>query len=259
MGILSGVIIALLAVALALSLWKLKNYREDRKKRGILKPWPVTQIEIDQFDPRFVPGSLGPDPSTEIRFVAGFHVDGGISDFESWILCNFAKSARSIFELGTCTGKTTYLLAANSSPDARVTTITLAPDQLASYRADAGDDREATEAAIAESAYAEFYYSNRAEAAKITQLFGDSKEFDQTPYLGTFDLIFVDGSHARSYVESDSKKALAMLKPGGVVFWHDYHGPRRAKGVFQALNDLSRSLPLVHIKGTALVAYRKPA
>jgi predicted O-methyltransferase YrrM len=253
------VIIAVLALALAASLWKLKNYREDRKKRGLLKPWPVRQIGIDEFDPRFKPGRLGPDPATEIRFVAGFHVDGGISDFETWILCTLAKDAKTIFELGTCTGKTTYLLAANAPADARVITLTLAPDQLAAYKAGEGDDREATEAALAESAYAEFYYSGRPEAAKITQLFGDSKAFDETPYLGQCDLVFVDGSHARSYVESDSRKALAMVKPGGVVFWHDYHGPRRAKGVFQALNDLSRTLPLAHIRGTALVGYRKPA
>jgi predicted O-methyltransferase YrrM len=88
-------------------------------------------------------------------------------------------------------------------------------------------------------------------------LFGDSKRFDESRFAGTCDLVFVDGSHARSYVESDSRKALRMLRPGGIVLWHDYHGPRRARGVFDALNALAGELPLAHIKGTSLVAYRR--
>ncbi len=95
-------------------------------------------------------------------------------------------------------------------------------------------------------------------AAKITQLFGDSKAFDATPYAGQCDLVFVDGFHARSYVESDSRKAFAMLWPGGHVLWHDYKGPLGARGVYDVLNALARDLPLQHIKGTTLVAYRKP-
>ena len=49
-----------------------------------------------------------------------------------------------------------------------------------------------------------------------------------------------------------------MVRPGGIVLWQDYRGPRKAKGVFRALNELNAKLPLVRIKGTALVAYRRP-
>jgi hypothetical protein len=70
------------------------------------------------------------------------------------------------------------------------------------------------------------------------------------------DLIFIDGSHAHSYVESDTKKALRMIKPGGIIFWHDYRGSNRAPGVFETLNAFSKTLKLVHIAGTSLVAYK---
>jgi hypothetical protein len=70
--------------------------------------------------------------------------------------------------------------------------------------------------------------------------------------------VFVDGSHAYSYVVNDSAKALALIKPAGIVLWHDYQGPQHSPGVYQALNELSRRLPLVHIARTSLVAYRKP-
>ena len=247
-----------LALGLGIALAHVIRYREARKQRGILRPWPIRRVPIEQFDARFQRTPLGPPRASEIRFIAGYGVAGGISDFESWILCVLARQARHVFEFGTCTGKTTFLLAANAGPEARVTTLTLKPEHQAEYRDAQGDDAEARSAAMHESSFVDFFYDGSPEAAKIEQLFGDSKGFDETPYLGRCDLVFVDGSHARSYVESDSGKALRMVKPGGFVFWHDYGGPRRAKGVFEALNALARELPLVHISGSSLVAYRRP-
>jgi hypothetical protein len=49
------------------------------------------------------------------------------------------------------------------------------------------------------------------------------------------------------------------VAPGGLVLWHDYAGPRHAPGVYRALNELARRLPLVRLEGTTLVAYRRPA
>jgi hypothetical protein len=247
-----------LAAALAAVLWRMKNDREDRALRGVLRSWPIRQIDLDDFDPVFRTGERGPDQRTEIRFIANFRVEGGISDLETWILCNLARSVERVFEFGTATGKTTYMLAANSPTTTRIATLTLAPGQIGLYRAAPGDRADARGSAAAESQFTGFYYTGTPEAAKIEQLFGDSKALDEGPYAGRCDLVFVDGSHARSYVESDSRKALRMARPGGVVLWHDYRGPRRARGVFQALNALAAELPLVHLKGTSLVAYRKP-
>src|SRR5262249_9067092 len=123
------------------------------------------------------------------------------------------------------------------------------------------DDPGARKAALEESAFKDnFYYSGMPEAAKIMQLLGDSKMLDETPYAESCDFVFVDGSHAYSFVESDTKKAMRMVRPGGAVLWHDYRGPRAPKDVFRYLNELNRSVPgLVHIRGTALVAWRRPS
>lgn len=248
------------AAGLGAALWKIARHRELRKMRGAFGDWPVKPVEPGEFDARLAAGPLGPARESEIRFVAMVRVPGGISDLETWILCNLAKDATRVFEFGTATGKTTYLLAANAPAGAEIVTLTLAPGQAASYRAETGDSDGAREAAANESKFADaFFYSGAPEARKIVQLFGDSKAFDETPYLGSCDLVFVDGAHARSYVESDTKKALAMAKPGGAVLWHDYRGPRAPVDVFRYLNELSRTLPgMVHLKGTALVAWRKP-
>lgn len=250
-----------ITVALAACLAAVGNYavrlRIRFKQRGLFGSWPIRRVKLSAVDPVFTPNELGTRLATEVRFFANIDVPGGVSDLEAWVLAVLAKRSRSIFEFGTCSGRTTYLMAVNSPCDAEVTTLTLGPDQHGDYRSEAGDEECAVNAAIAESANSTFVYSETEAEAKITQLFVDSKMFDHSPWRGKCDLIFVDGSHAYSYVVSDTKKALEMVAPGGVVIWHDYQGPRRAKGVWKALNELAGELPLVHVAGTSLVVYRK--
>ena len=233
-------------------------YLQDRRRRMRVK-WPIPTVPLAELDPVFRTNELGPTLETEVAFVGRgpLVVPGGTTDAEAWVLATLAKKARRIFEFGTCTGKTTYLVARNSPADASVTTITLAPDQTDSYVREEGDNRKNVRAALRESKNTSFLYNHTPVEAKVQQLFGDSKAFDESPYLGACDLVFVDGSHAYSYVISDSRKALRMVKPGGVILWHDYVGPEE-EGVFRGLNEIGRELPLVHVEGTTFIAYRKP-
>ncbi len=252
------VLVALLALSTVLLASYVVRVRGEKHGRGILRKWPVPEVNLHEFDQRFNPGALGPDRRTEIAFIARYHVQSGASDFETWILANLAKTAKTIFEFGTASGKTTYVLARNAPADTRIVTLTLGPDQHGDYQEAEGDEPDAAKWAMQESRFERFYYSGTDVEPKIEQLFGDSKTFDESPYAGQCDLIFIDGSHAYSYVQSDTRKALRMVKPGGVILWHDYRGPRHNKGVFRALNELNRDLALERIKGTWLIAYRQP-
>jgi predicted O-methyltransferase YrrM len=214
----------------------------------------------EHIDPVFRPNELGPGHDTEVVFLGRgpYVVDGGTSDAEAWILAVLAKRAECLFEFGTCTGKTAYLWARNSPPHAKIVTITLAPEGRGDHHAEVTDDPRDVEYAVRESSYSTFVYTDTDVSHKVEQLFGDSKTLDITPWAGRCDVVFVDGSHAYSYVVSDSAKALALVRPGGLVLWHDYAGPRHSAGVYRALNELATRLPLVRISGTALAAYRKP-
>lgn len=245
-------------IALAGAVYRLRQNRAKFEGRGLLFRWPIRKVPAGEVDEALAPGELGPKLESETIFLPAINVLGGISDRETWVLCAIASKSKLIFELGTCTGKTTYLLARNAPADARVVTLTLAPEQASVYANASGDAGRDRRAAIEESAFTEFFYSGTPVEGRITQLFGDSKAFDESEYAGQCDMIFVDGSHAASYVESDSRKALRMVKPGGLIFWHDYRGPQRAPGVFTTLNRLSKELPLRHIEGTTLVCYRAP-
>jgi hypothetical protein len=258
------VFLALLAalwfvVALALAIPLLRQ-RNVRKQRNLLGEWPIPRVRPEVVDAVFQPGPFGPTLDTEVAFVGRgpYVVDGGTSDAEAWVLAVLARRAKLMFEFGTCTGKTAYLWARNSPPDARVVTLTLAPENVGSYQREANDDPGDVKFALRESTHTEFLYAGSPVASKVEQLFGDSKTFDVSPWKGRCDLVFVDGSHAYSYVVSDSEKALELLAPGGLVLWHDYAGPRHAPGVYRALNELSKGVPLVRIEGTTLVAHRRP-
>jgi hypothetical protein len=238
----------------------LLRQRSARKQRNMLGEWPISRVKPDVVDPVFAPGPFGPTLATEVSFIGRgpYVVDGGTSDSEAWIVAVLARRARLMFEFGTCTGKTAYLMARNAAPDAKVITLTLAPENVQSYRREETDDANDVAFALKESTHTDFLYSGTPVADRVTQLFGDSKTFDASPWTASCDLVFVDGSHAYSYVVSDTQKALALVAPNGLVLWHDYAGPRHAPGVYRALNELAGRLPLVRIEGTTLVAYRRP-
>jgi predicted O-methyltransferase YrrM len=248
--------LALLA-SLALTL-RLSRVIEKRENRGWPFRWPIPRVHPRELDPVFATTDLGPTLDTLVHYSSSIDVQGGTSDREAWILAVLAKRSHTIFEFGTCTGKTAHLLALNAPDASTIHTITLAPDQAASYVKAAEDEGHETKAALRASVHTSFVYTNTPVAHKVRQYFGDSKAFDVAPLANTCDLIFVDGSHTASYVRSDSEKALAMLAPGGIIIWHDYRGPWRPRGVYKVLNQLASRLPLVHIQGTSFVAYRKP-
>lgn len=215
-------------------------------------------VDLSEVDPLFRSDDKGVSRDTEVRMIGGTVV-GGTSPRESWVLAVLAKSARRMFEFGTCTGKTTYAWAVNSPEQAKVTTLTLAPGDHAAYGEQVGDSSADVRHALNESAFDSFYYSGTPVEHKVEQLFGDSKQLATEGRAEQYDLIFIDGSHAYSYVQSDTNKALEMLAPGGIVLWHDYRGPRQTKGVYQSLNELAERMPLGRVSDTSLVFYRKPA
>jgi len=238
------------------------NYALRQRVRMKLRPNfskpPIPHVALGAWNEIFRSNGLGPDRASEIRFIGQAGSLSTISDTETWVLGALAKGARRIFEFGTATGRTTYVLACNAPDDAKIDTLTFRASESDTYEMteDDPDAEKWRSIAIGESNYEHFYYEDTPVADKVTQHFGDSAKFDIAPFEGKVDLIFVDGAHAYTYVKGDSARALRMVAPGGHVLWHDYSP--RCPGVFKALNELGRELPLAHLKGTTLVAYRKP-
>jgi hypothetical protein len=247
-------LILVLLVTNAMFFKKYKKYKAMRDNKFFLP-----QISLADVSPVFNTNRFGPMLESEVHFMGrgDLCVPGGTSDSEAWILATLAKNALNMFELGTCTGKTSYLMARNSKPEAKVFTLTLPPEEIKKYEQTSHDDKIATNNALSESAFTNFFYSGTSVEKKIQQLFCDSKNFDENKYLNFFDLIFIDGSHAYSYIKSDTEKCMKMLKKDGIILWHDYSGVNKgSKDVYRYLNELSQKYELFHIKETSFVMYK---
>lgn len=139
-----------------------------------------------------------------------------------------------IFEIGTSRGRTTGLLAMNAPETARIFTLDLSPDEPLPGQA---TDRHLIELAKRELGAA---FRDTSWSPRITQLLGNSATFDFLPYYDSIDLVLVDGSHSYPFVLGDTFNAFRMIRPGGVVLWHDYESMRTEYGVTRVVDRLRK-------------------
>jgi len=234
---------------------RMLKLRRQKRRAFAFGSYPIPQVKLEAVDPCFAMTEHGPAPASTVAFIGGEGVVASLSDRETWVIAGLAKSARRVFEFGTCSGKTAHVMALNTPDEAEVHTLTIHPDDLSSLEFGSSDDRHHQGQAATEAAFTTFYYQGHPSEAKIHQIFSASKAYDETPLKGSVDLVFIDGAHTSSYVESDTAKAMAMLSERGVVLWPDYKPD--APDVFDFLNALAKELTLVHIKDTDIVMYRR--
>ena len=125
-------------------------------------------------------------------------------------------NAKRIFEFGTYKGVSTTQLALSLPHDGMVFTLDLPEDHPAYSLA---IPNVAEQQIAAEKGKGILIPHDL--GGKVTFLRADSAKFDTTPYRESMDLIFVDGAHSYEYVKNDTVKGLEMLRPGGLVAWHD--------------------------------------
>jgi Methyltransferase domain len=178
---------------------------------------------------------------------------GNVSHYELMVLCGVLRHVRAqtVFEFGTFDGRTTWHLAANGGAALRLWTLDLPLDHPA--RQTPRHDRRVGKI---QGVVVGHQFHGTPEGDRIEQLYVDSLEFDPQPYRELVDFCFIDASHDYVHVSRDTENALVMVKPGGVIFWHDYS--RWWPGVQKCLDDLSLRLPVFRVAGTSLAALRVP-
>jgi predicted O-methyltransferase YrrM len=182
---------------------------------------------------------------------------GMTSNYEAWIIASLSKISKNIFEFGTCSGKTTYLMGLNSSNDAKIVTITLNPGEINNISKDKQDSEISFRNIQNESLYEKFLFSSTYIENKIKVIFENSLEFNEKNYKKKIDLIFIDGGHTYSVVKNDTEKSFDMLNEKGIILWHDYvPGKRSSRDIVKYLNEISVTKNIYHIKNTSLCFYK---
>lgn len=185
--------------------------------------------------------------------------DGNISPLELVVIAGLARQIQPqrAFEIGTFDGRTTLNIALNQPPGAEILTLDLPAGEIDAVTKPLDEsDRK-----FIQKPESGARFKNRSAPAKIVQLYGDSAKYDFSGYTGQIDFMFIDGSHSYDYVINDSHIALSLVRPGGLMIWHDYDTPCWP-GVTLALNELQAQQPmfkqLQHIGGTTLCVLRRP-
>lgn len=157
-----------------------------------------------------------------------------------------SRGVHTAFEIGTFDGGTTRILAEALPPDGRVSTLDLPPDLFDATQHP--DDFVGSE--VGE------LYQDSAAASKITQILADSLTFDPEPHAASYDLVLVDGGHEYEHGLRDTRTALRLARPGGIILWDDFvpywHG--LVRGICEAM----RGRELRRLAGMALGVYVLP-
>ncbi len=167
-----------------------------------------------------------------------------VTAYELTVLCQLSRRFHpaKVFEFGTFDGRSSVNLLLNS-PEAHLYTLDLPPDvRTLPEEAKVGERLRRPEF-----------------EGRYTQLFGDSRTLDFSPYAGQMDLVFIDAGHEYEFVKSDTDRALELIRPAkdgqgaGVIVWHDFG---QIPGVTRAVEELyaSGKAPgeLVRIRQTSL-------
>ena len=152
-------------------------------------------------------------------------------------ICRY-RQPREVFEFGTHTGSSTLVMAINVPDQTGITTLDFEQSEMIG------------------SAFRNTEYSSR-----IHQIYGDSRTFDYTPFLGKVDFVYIDADHTYDGVKSDTEKAFKLLRPGGVIVWDDYRWADyhvECVGVTLFLNEFQTSRPVFNIAGTRFAIYVDP-
>jgi predicted O-methyltransferase YrrM len=207
------------------------------RKLGYLRRWMwlnYTWISRQPSIPSLAPAALIPGLKSMVVPVELRFGMWNVTPLELYYLACLARVAnpRTFFEFGTYDGASTWQLA-KTCPEAQVYTIDL-PQNEGHFKVGSR-------------------FLGQPEESRIHSLRGDSTKFDYSPYAGKMDFIFIDGGHDYDVAASDTQSALKMASPDAVILWHDY---LTFSGVKRAVDELSQTQPVVHIKGTEFALLR---
>ena len=196
-------------------------------------------------------GWTAPSSGDRVQMPIALHTGGGTRLDELLVLATVTRvlQPKGVFEIGTFNGRTTSVFVLNAPPGATIFSLDLPPEYDARQPAAA---YLASDVDLVNQRRVGSLLHDLQLADRYQQLLGDSLTFDPSPYAGSIELGFIDGAHARRYVENDTRKMAAMMSDRGLVFWHDYGGKGEFRALTQYLDDLSRKIAVYRVAGTSL-------
>ena len=181
-----------------------------------------------------------------------------ISLREMAVLCALVRHERAVrvFEIGTSLGVTAYNIARNLPEGGLLHTLDLPPARPGVDTVETKYEVTVSDRKMIFAQREHRRFISTSVENKIQQLYGDSATFDYSPYHASCNIVFVDGAHAYPYVESDTLAAFQIVKPGGLVLWHDYNDGFFWPDVHRYLNEFAKRHAVQRIRSTMFAVAR---
>jgi hypothetical protein len=188
-------------------------------------------------------------PQDRVEVPAVIEPAGGTQLDELVLLATVTRvlRPRKVFEIGTFMGQTTSVFVLNAPRDATVVTMDLPPatePEPAAYID--------TDVILVKQRKVGSFLQTVGLTGRYEQILCDSMQFDPVPHAGSVELGFIDGAHSRDYVDNDTRKMAMMMSERGLVFWHDYGGKGRFRGLTDHLDRLARTVAIYRVPGMSL-------
>ena len=156
---------------------------------------------------------------------------------DSYSLALLAKkfAKQNLIEVGTSFGQSSLLFALNTPPDVRITTLDI---QRVEDNPTLGN-----------------VFRGQPVAERIQMVTSTLEQLAATLEPHSVDFIFIDGDHSYDGCKSDTLAAMKLVRPGGLICWHDYIF-RFRYGVVKALDEIraETGLDIRHIAHTDVSA-----
>jgi len=184
---------------------------------------------------------------------------GGLGLHELVILAAVTRllKPKKVFEFGTYMGLSTSAFVLNSPSDSAVISVDL-PSDVEVENIGSNEYAPAERQLIRERKVG-FVLHELGLQNRYQQILCNSLDFDPTSQAGSVELGFIDGGHALEFVRNDTIKMARMMAERGLVFWHDYGGRGGLLALSGYLEELSQSIPIYRVSGTALAWASAPS
>lgn len=86
-------------------------------------------------------------------------------------------------------------------------------------------------------------YQEKGLGNRVCQVYCDSREWDTSNYPPDFfDSVLIDGGHQSDVVINDTRKALQVLRPGGLIMWHDFCPVPEIRSQFESVKGVTAGI-----------------
>ena len=204
---------------------------------GLPRAWSVLPWRTDMTVPCLPVQELFPeiDFTNAPALIHPYPRDLSTQPHELMILAHVVSffKPKCVVEFGTAEGRTALNIALHLPPGGEVVTLDFPP--------------------IPGQNEVGFYYWDQPLKSKIKQIFGSLDTWDSSPYYASAEIVFCDACDQPAGLAAETAQAFKVVKPGGVIFRHDYSS---AEGPTRFWNSLAKVLPVKHLEGTTLLCLR---